>query len=89
MSRYEYQGKSCRSRSMVRQVPCAFVLVPPRATFSLGVVIFRIILGVIGYLIAAFILRAIFRVNKIVELLETISEDIRALNRRIGSTDKE
>jgi hypothetical protein len=44
---------------------------------------------VIGYLIAAFILRAIFRVNKIVELLETISEDIRALNRRIGSTDKE
>ena len=58
------------------------------ATLTAAVFI-RIVFGVIGFLIAAFILRAIYRINKIVKLLERISEDIRALNRRIGSTDKE
>jgi hypothetical protein len=45
--------------------------------------VLRIILGVMLFFIAVFITRAVYRINKIVDLLETISEDIRTVKHRL------
>jgi len=50
---------------------------------SNAVLFLRIILGVVLFFIAVFITRAIYRINKIVDLLERISEDIRTVKHRL------
>jgi uncharacterized membrane protein YqiK len=46
-------------------------------------IVLRIILGIVLFFIAVFITRAVYRINKIVDLLETISEDIRTVKHRL------
>ena len=46
-------------------------------------IVLRIILGVVLFFIAVFVTRAVYRINKIVDLLETISEDIRTVKHRL------
>jgi hypothetical protein len=51
---------------------------------ALGGVVIAVILGVAGFIIAVFITRAIFRINKIVDLLERIALDMRTVRDRLS-----
>ena len=47
-----------------------------------------IIVSVVLFLIAVFVTKAIFRINRIIDLLERISEDLRTVKHRLPqSTD--
>ncbi len=51
-------------------------------------IVLRIILGVVIFFIAVFITRAVYRINKIVDLLERISDDIRTVTHSLTAQDK-